>query len=183
MDVYPEWAFSGRNADEQSLKISGEMLLHQWLIARDDCRHVPHVHACHFEGEKHQEETPRTQDGDTLCWLPEVDRHRAMSGPSALLHSLHTAALSWQGGVHLPLQELQMSMPRLGGGEAKRNISNFSSASAWLRRSHHKTHYPPLLIVMLTLLPEECDFSHMVTPGYALDCGRGGPQVMLAGML
>lgn len=72
MDGCPEWAFSGRNADEQSLKISGEMLLHRWLIARDDCRYVPHIHAHHFRGEELQEETPQrvtpSSPGATQRW-------------------------------------------------------------------------------------------------------------------
>lgn len=55
----PEWALSGRKADEQSLKVSGEMLLHRWLIAGNGCRHVPYVHANYFGGEKLQEKTPQ----------------------------------------------------------------------------------------------------------------------------
>lgn len=42
-----------------------------------------------------------------------------------------------------------MRTARLGGGEAKPNISNFSLAAAQLRRNWLEPHYPPLLVVML----------------------------------
>lgn len=145
--------FSGRNADEQSLKISAveRCCCSDGLLPGITTATCPTSAPATSDGRSSRRKLLGTRHGGTLrSWcLPEADRHRPTSGPTALLHSPHTAALSRQGGARLLLQELQMRMPRLSGGEAKPNVSNFSLAAAQLRRNCHEPCYPPLLVVML----------------------------------
>ena len=145
--------FSGRNADEQSLTISAmeRCCCTNGLLPGLTTATCPTSTPATSDGRSSRRKPLGTQDGGTLpSWcLPEVDKHGLMSGPTALLHGPHTAALSRQGGARLPLQELQMRTATLGGGEAKPNVSNFSLAAARLRRNRHEPRYPPLLVVRL----------------------------------